>query len=105
VEASQAEAENRERDVVAKMKAQTENHRLAQIEWATELDKSRAAIDPMKAQMARVEKERDEARHSASDGVRQVKDLKVKLTELSSLVSGWKNGDEVAEVWDGRNGY
>lgn len=105
VEAAQAEAANREREVVAQVKALTENHRLAQMEWETELEKARGAIDPIKIQFARVEKERDEARLSASEGARQVKDLKEKLLELTSLLNGWKNGNEPMEDRIGRNGF
>src|ERR1035437_11118631 len=49
-------------------------------------------FEPLKAQLACAEQERDEARQSASEGVRQVQDLEEKLIEVSSLLTGWNNG-------------
>ncbi len=42
------------------------------------------------AVLVRTEKERDEARKSVSEGVRQVQDMEKNLLEASSLLSGWK---------------
>ena len=87
-----AEAKQREQDLVAKLIAQAEARQMAEKEWETELEMARGTIDPLKAALVRTEKERDEARQSASDGVRQVQDLKKKLMEASSLLNGWRNG-------------
>jgi hypothetical protein len=45
--------------------------------------------------LARTEKERDEARQSASEAARKAQDLEKKLTEASSFLNGWKNGNNV----------
>jgi hypothetical protein len=65
---SQSQARQREQDLLAQLAAQVE------------------------AQQA-VEKERDEARLSVSEGARQVQELKKKLTDVSSLLTGWKSDD------------
>jgi hypothetical protein len=51
-------------------------------------------------------KERDEARDSAEDVARQVQDMKKKLMEASTLLSGWKNGSgkHLAGAGSGRSG-
>ena len=38
------------------------------------------------------EKERDEERQAASEAIRQVHDLKGRLMEVSSVLTGWKGG-------------
>ncbi|NOS70966.1 MAG: hypothetical protein HOP33_13675 [Verrucomicrobia bacterium] len=93
-EAAQAKAEQREQDLVAQLTAQAEAHRLAaQAQWEKESEeKTRAAIEPFKALLARNEKERDDAKQSASRAVNQMRDLEKKLMEASSFLSGWKNG-------------
>ena len=91
-EASQARARQREQDLVAQFNAQAEAHQTAAQEWEKELEMTRAAVESLKAVVARTEKERDEARHSASEGDRQVQDLEKKLMEASSFLNGWKNG-------------
>ncbi len=68
----------------------------AQAYWETETEKkTRAAIEPFKALLARAEEERDEAKQSASEAVRKVQHLEKKLTEASSFLNGWRNGDNV----------
>ena len=91
-EAAQAEAKQREQDLVARMNAQAEAHQASEQEWKTELEIMRSNIAPFEAILARTEKERDEARQSAADSVRQMQDLEKKLMEASSFLSGWKNG-------------
>jgi hypothetical protein len=75
--------------------AQAEAHQTAaQARWQTESEeKVRAAIEPFKAMLARAEKERDEARQSASESALHVQDLEKKLTEVSSFLNGWRNGN------------
>ena len=79
----------------AQFAAQVEAHEAAEKQWKTELEMVRETFEPFKAQLVRVEKERDEARQSVAEGTRQVQDLKRKLTDVSSLLSSWKNGDEL----------
>ena len=64
-EAAQAKAKQREQDLVAQLTAQAEARQMAaQAQWETESEKkTRAAIEPFKALLARTEKERDEASH------------------------------------------
>jgi hypothetical protein len=93
-EAAQAKARQREQDLVAQLTAQAEARQMAaQAQWDTESEKkTRTAIEPFKALLARSEKERDEARQTASESARQVQTLEKKLTEASSFLNGWRNG-------------
>ena len=93
-EAAQTMIKQREQDLIAQLSAQAEARRLAaKVEWETEFQtKTRAAIEPFKLQLARTEKERDEANESASESARQVQNVEKKLTEASSFLNGWKNG-------------
>ncbi|MGH7973402.1 MAG: hypothetical protein ACREIC_32190 [Limisphaerales bacterium] len=97
-EAAQSEAKQREQDLVTLLNVQGEARLMAaQAQWESEADKkARAAVEPFKAQLARAEKERDEARQSATDGARQVQQLEKKLTEASSFLSTWRNGKSFA---------
>jgi hypothetical protein len=89
-EAAQVETKQREQAFVARLAAQAEACKKA-------------------------EKERDEAMQSASEDARQAQDLKNKLMEASSLLSGWKtrnangngngNGKHLVEAGVGRNGF
>jgi hypothetical protein len=91
-EAAQAKAKQREQTWLAKLTAQAEAHQAAALERQTELETMITTIEPLKAQLACAEQERDEARQAASEGVRQVQDLQEKLMEASSLLTGWNNG-------------
>jgi hypothetical protein len=90
-----AVAKQREQELVAKLITQAEAHQRVEKEWETNLEMTRASIDPLKVQLARTEKERDDARQTASENVRQVQDLKKKLMEASSLLNGWSNGRQL----------
>ena len=57
-----------------------------------ELQSQAAAMEPFKAQVARAEQERDEAKQAAAESFRQVQHLEKKLTEASSFLNGWRNG-------------
>ena len=96
-EAAQAVAKAREQDLVIQLTAQSEARQMAiQKQWETESEKrARAAIEPFKALLARTEKERDEARQSASEAAQQVQSLEKKLTEVSSFLNGWRNGKQL----------
>jgi hypothetical protein len=87
-EAELAEARQREQELVSKVVTEAEAHRIAQ----SELEVTRSTLEPLKVMLARVEKERDEARQTAFSGDREVQDLKKKLLEASSLLNGWRNG-------------
>jgi hypothetical protein len=91
-EAAQAKAKQREQALVAKLTAQVEAHQMAAHKRQTELETMCATIEPLKEQLVCAEKEREEARQSASEGVRQVQDLEEKLMEASSLLARWNNG-------------
>jgi len=93
-----AEAKQREQDLIAKLIAQAQTQQATEKQWETELETTRSTIEPLKTMLVRTEKERDEARLSASEGVRQVQDLKKKLMEVSSLLNGWKNGNHLVET-------
>jgi len=93
-EAAQARAKQRELDLIAEMSAQAEIREASiRAEWDTQfLMKSRVAIEPLKEQLARVEKERDDARQSAEEVSREMQSLEKKLTDASSFLNGWRNG-------------
>jgi hypothetical protein len=99
-ETAQARARAREQELVVQLTAQADARQAAaQSQWESESEKKlRAAVDPLKALLAGAEKERDEARESASDTAHRVKKLEKKLTEASSFLNGWRNGQQVVEV-------
>jgi chromosome segregation ATPase len=84
----------REQELVDQLSAQAEARELAaKVEWETEFQtKTRVAIEPLKIQLARIEKERDEANQIATEHARHVQNLEKKLTEASSFLNGWRNG-------------
>ena len=96
-EAAQARIEQREQELVAQFTEQAEaRQQAAQALWETESEKrTRAAIEPFKSLLARTEKERDEAKQSAAETTRQVQSLEKKLTEASSFLNGWRNGNNL----------
>ena len=96
-EAAQARGKQREQDLVARLTAQAEARQTAaQAQWDAESEKkTRAAIEPFKTLLARAEKERDEAKQTAFESSRQVQSLEKKLTEASSFLNGWRNGNHV----------
>jgi len=104
-ETAQAKARQREQELVAQMAAQALAHQQTAQELETELEITRNAIDPFKTLLARTEKERDEALQSASESVRQVQDMDKKLSEASSLLTGWKHGKSPAPARIGRETY
>lgn len=87
-----AEARQREQDLIARLTTQAEAHQLAQKEWEAGLAGTRNNIESLQAVLVRTEKERDEARHAATEIDRQVQELKKKTMEASSLLNGWANG-------------
>jgi len=103
VEAVQVKAKQREQELLAQLTAQTEGNQMAAQHWKTELETMRRNIEPLNALLVRTEKERDEARQSASEGVRHVQDLEKKLMDASSLLTGWKNGKNSVAARVGRD--
>jgi hypothetical protein len=95
-EMESVEAAQREQHLVARLEAQSEAHQIAQKEWATELEITRASIEPLKAMLVRAEKERDEAKQAAEEGTRMFENLRKKSVEASSLLNGWENRDSMA---------
>ncbi len=95
-DAEAAEAKQREQELMTKLNAATEAHESAEKEWETELIRTRSSLEPLKALLVRTEKERDEARHVASEGIRRVQDLKKKTKEASSLLNAWDDRDHLA---------
>jgi hypothetical protein len=93
-EAAAALARQREQDLVDQLNAEAEaRHLAAKVEWETQFQtKTRAVIEPIKSQLVRTEKERDEAAQAALDHARQVENLEKKLTEASTFLTGWRNG-------------
>jgi hypothetical protein len=90
----QAKLKQRELDLTAQLTAQAEARQIAaQAQWEKEAEKkTRVAIEPFEALVARAEKERDEAKQYAAEGARQVQNLEKQLTEASSFLNGWRNG-------------
>ena len=99
-EIAQAKAKQREQDLVTLLTTQAEARQMAaQAQWEAEAEKkTRAALEPFKALLTRAEKERDEARQSASEGARQVQNLEKKLTEASTFLNTWRNGKNFVGV-------
>jgi hypothetical protein len=94
-EAAQAKAKQREQELQTQFTAQLEARQVAvKADLEKDLDKKmRAAVEPLKAQLARAEKERDEARQSSSESTHQVQHLEKKLMEASVFLNGWRNGN------------
>ncbi|HTD68183.1 MAG TPA: hypothetical protein VK846_16785 [Candidatus Limnocylindria bacterium] len=100
-----AEIKQREQELVVQLTEQVEVHQMAEKQWETELEITRGHIEPIKALLARAEKDRDEAVQSASESIRQAQDMEKKLTEASSLLTGWKNGKGSAGSRGGRDSF
>ena len=93
-EAAQSMAKQREQDLVAQLSAQADARQMAaQVEWETEFQtKTRFAVEPLRMQLTRAEKERDEAKQAAAESARQLQNLEKKLGEATSFLNGWRNG-------------
>jgi len=111
LETALAEAKQREQALVGHLTAQAEGHQTAKKEWEMELEDMRGTIEPLKAKLAAIEKERDEALQTASEGVGQAMAMEQKLVEASSLLTDLKNGrngkpgngKRWSDVWAARN--
>jgi hypothetical protein len=96
-EAAQVRARQREQELETQLAAQASRQLAAQAQADAETEKKvRAALEPLKAQLARAEEERDEAIRTSSEGARQLQHLEKQLTEASTFLNGWKNGKHMA---------
>ncbi len=102
-EMTQAKARHREQELLGQLHTQAEASQLAAQEREKQLEQLRRNTEPLKALLARTEKERDDARHAATEGVHHVQDMEKKLSEASSLLTGWKNGKSSAAARVGRD--
>lgn len=104
-EAATAKAKQREQELTSELTAQAEVLLLASDKrWEKEMEKRvQSAVEPLKTSLARTERERDEAKHSAATAVSQLHDLEKKLTEASTFLNGWKNGRPIDLAAVGRS--
>ncbi len=94
-EAADAKLKQREEELTEQLSAQAEFQRLSQqARWEQDTEiRVRSVIDPVKEELARVQKERDAALETSITEARRVEHLEKKLTEASSFLNGWKNGN------------
>jgi hypothetical protein len=86
------EAQEKEEMFVAKSRQREEQWQVKLDGVLAELQSQTASIEPFKEQLARAEKERDEARQVAAESSRHVETMEKKFAEASSFLTGWKNG-------------
>ena len=86
------EAEEKEEMFLSKSRQREEQWQVKMDAVLAELEAQTSAVEPFKEQLARAERERDEARQTAAESTRQVQNMEKKLTEASSFLSGWRNG-------------
>jgi len=91
-EALQARAKQREQELLGQLSAQAAAHKQAQHHWETEFTTQRRNVDSLNAVLKQTQKERDEAKQFATEHFAKVQDIEKKLSEASSVLSGWKNG-------------
>lgn len=96
-EAAGVKLRQREQELQSQFTAQADARQVAaQAQWDKEWEKKlRAATEPLKAQLAQAEKERDEARQASTETAAQAQRLEKKLTEASVFLNGWRNGHHV----------
>jgi hypothetical protein len=86
------EAQEKEEHFLAKSRQREEQWQVKLDGVLAELQSQTASIEPFKEQLARAEKERDEARQIANESTRHVETMEKKFAEASSFLTGWKNG-------------
>jgi hypothetical protein len=86
------ESQEKEELFVAKSRQREEQWQVKLDGVLAELQAQTAAIEPFKEQLARAERERDEARQAANENTRHVEAMEKKLSEASSFLTGWRNG-------------
>lgn len=93
LDAVRAEVQAQAEQVLHRREAQAEaGLRELEAHLRKEMQQKDEAAQAFRAQLSRTEKERDDAKQSASVAISQMQDLEKKLTEASSFLSGWKNG-------------
>jgi hypothetical protein len=86
------ETEEKEELFLSKSRQREEQWQVKLDGVLAELQAQTTAIEPFKEQLARAERERDEARHTATESARHVEVMEKKLNEASSFLTGWRNG-------------
>jgi hypothetical protein len=86
------ETQEKEELFMAKSRQREEQWQVKLDGVLAELQAQSAAIEPFKEQLARAERERDEARQTATESTRHVEVMEKKLNEASSFLTGWRNG-------------
>jgi len=86
------EAQEKEELFLAKSRQREEQWQVKMDGLLAELQSQSAAIEPFKEQLARAERERDEAKQIATESARHVETMEKKLNEASSFLTGWRNG-------------
>jgi hypothetical protein len=86
------ESQEKEELALAKSRQREEQWQVKLDGVLAELQAQTAALEPFKEQLARAERERDEARQTASESTRHVEAMEKKLNEASSFLTGWRNG-------------
>lgn len=92
-EAAQARGKQREQEFLAQMNTQIAAHKQTQQQWETQFTLLKRDIEPLNTRLAHTEKERDEARQHAADSILKVQAMEKKLTDASSFLTDWKNGN------------
>ena len=93
-EVAQARIKQFEKDLATQLQEQAEARLMAaHAQWESQTEiRVRSAVEPIKTQLVRTEKERDEARHANMEGSRRVQDLEKKLIDASNFLGSWRNG-------------
>jgi hypothetical protein len=92
------EIQEKEEVFLSKSRQREEQWQVKMDAVLAELEAQTAAVEPFKEQLARTERERDEARQTAAESTRQVQNMEKKLSEASSFLSGWRNGKKPTGV-------
>jgi hypothetical protein len=98
VEAAISKSKQREQELLSQLNAQTETHKQAQHQWEAEFELMSRNLEPLNELLARTEQERDEARQAAAESIHKVEEMEKKLTDASSVLTGWKNGNGKSPV-------
>jgi len=89
------EAQQMEEAFLTKSRQRDEQWQAKLENAVAELQAQAVAIEPLKAQLERTERERDEAKQIASESARQAQSMEKKLTEASTFLNGWRNGKKL----------
>jgi len=92
-EAAQARHKKQEQEFYAQLNAQLAAHKKTQQQWETQFTLLQRDLEPLNQRLAQTEQERDEARRHAAESLQRVQTMEKKLTEASSMLTDWKNGN------------